>query len=124
MKNAAEDRQTKATETVDCLMDSKNNTQCAAVRSPVAQALMAPALGRRIGPPTAAKYTKRPKTAISIRYQTNVVAGSVISFPRTAVNPKTTTMRCSQIWYLTFRVNTQFRYSGSAPSLSTMERAP
>src|SRR5579863_2514635 len=88
-----DERQTRLTETVDNLMERKNNIQWPPTSAPVVTSLKKVFRLTRKAVLLKLKYRNKETEAISTRYQTNGTAEMVISLPRIPVKPQMKTVK-------------------------------
>lgn len=100
VNNDADEIAANVMETFDWLMDSKKKIQCAAITNPVKTVFHIPPFFIRREALVKTINTAKTIVAIPILNQTNKSDSMVISFPRMAVNPKITTIKCSSNMFL------------------------
>ena len=95
VNNVIDDKHTNVTDTVDCLIEKKNNIQCNPTIAPARNSLIKLILSTLKSIFLNLNQVKRLITAIKTLYQTNSVAGTEISSPRIPVKPHTKTVACN-----------------------------
>lgn len=95
-----EERQTRATETVEDLIDWKNNIQWAPTIPPVKNNFIKVSRLTLKLVLLNLKYKNKVTKAIKTRYQTKLVAEIEINAPNIPVNPQTKTVQCNMTRFL------------------------
>ena len=95
VNNVIDERQTRAIETVESLMEKKNNIQWAPSKAPVNIIFISVARLILKAVLLKLKYRNNDAEAISTLYQTNGTAEMVINCPNMPVNPQMKTVRWS-----------------------------